>query len=316
MRVVFAGTPEFAAVSLRELLRRGVTPAAVLTQPDRPAGRGRKLVASPVKQVALDHDLSVQQPATLRDEEARAALAALRPDLMIVAAYGLLLPRSVLDVPALGCVNVHASLLPRWRGAAPIQRAIEHGDRQTGICLMQMDAGLDTGPVLARERCDIGPRETAGELHDRLAAIGATLLGESLDALATGALTAEPQPSRGVTYASRLDKNEAWIDWGDDALVIERRVRAFNPWPVTCTALAGARIRIWRAVPVSADSRGAPGTVLRADGDALHIACGTGALSLEEVQLAGGRRMTARDLVNAGRIAVGAVLDEPPDARA
>lgn len=316
MRVVFAGTPEFAAELLRELLSRDADVVGVLTQPDRPAGRGRRLAASPVKQLALECGLQLQQPKSLRNEAARTALATLRPDLLIVAAYGLLLPQAVLDMPRLGCVNVHASLLPRWRGAAPIQRAIEHGDSQTGICLMQMDAGLDTGPVLTRAACDIGPRETAGELHDRLAILGAALLGGSLEEIAAGALRARTQPSSGASYAARLDKKESWIDWRDDAGLIERRVRAFNPWPVACTALAGERIRIWRAAPATLIADGPAGTVLRADRDALLVACGAGVLSVEEVQLAGGRRMAARDLVNAGRVTAGAVLDTRPDASA
>ena len=316
MRIVFAGTPEFAVVSLRELLRGGANVTGVLTQPDRPAGRGRRLAASPVKQLALERGLPVQQPLTLRDAAARAALASLEPDLIVVAAYGLLLPQTVLDMPRLGCVNVHASLLPRWRGAAPIQRAIEHGDLRTGVCLMQMDAGLDTGAVLARRCCDIGKRDTAGDLHDRLAALGASLLAESLPAIEAQSLVAQPQPGDGVTYAARLDKREAWIDWNEDAGQIERRVRAFNPWPVACTSLNGERLRIWRASVDTGVDGTAPGTLTRADRDALVVACGRDALRLEEVQFPGGRRLAAGDAVNGGRFNVGTLLETPPDARA
>lgn len=315
MRVVFAGTPEFAAVSLRALLDAGATLAGVLTQPDRPAGRGRRLTPGAVKRVAMERGLVLQQPATLRDAAARAAVAALQPDLLVVAAYGLILPSSILELPPLGCVNVHASLLPRWRGAAPIQRAIEAGDGETGVCLMRMDTGLDTGAVLASRRLAIGAHETAAGLHDRLAALGADLLTDSLPALAAGALVATPQPSEGVTYAERLRKEEAWIDWSRPADELERRVRAFNPWPVACTGLDGRRLRVWLA-SASAESAGAPpGTVVVADRDRLEIATGEGRLALERLQLPGGKPLAVRDFRNALRVVPGMRLEALADAR-
>ena len=268
---------------------------AVYTQPDRPAGRGRRLVQSPVKQVALKFGIPVEQPVSLRKREPKATLRALIPDLMVVAAYGLILPQSVLDIPTRGCWNVHASLLPRWRGAAPIQHAILAGDDSTGICIMQMEAGLDTGPVLHRAETPIGPEETAGELHDRLAEMGARAL---IDALRSpGPLTPEEQPDDGVTYAAKIDSSDAVIDWTTPAAAIERRVRAFNPWPVARGDVAGETLRIWRAQVRESLNIEAGGVRVVADGTFV-VATGDGALAPLEVQRPGGKRMSARDYLN------------------
>ena len=296
-RIVFAGTPEFALASLTALVGAGRKPVAVLTQPDRPAGRGKKLTASPVKVFAEDQDIPVQQPRTLRDPEAVAALAALQPDLLIVAAYGLILPQDVLDVPTHGCLNVHASLLPRWRGAAPIQAAILAGDVTTGISLMAMTAGLDCGPVFHAEPIEIGAEETAGELHDRLAALGGRVLVERLDAIIAGELEAVPQDEAQATYAPKIDKGDARIDWSLPAAEIVRRIRAYNPFPgAFCFSAPDAgehRIKVWKAT--ATDGEGAPGTVLRCNRDAVIVACGRGAISLDVLQLPGKRRATAQE---------------------
>ena len=297
LRLLFAGTPEFAVPCLRAALE-GSDVLAVLTQPDRPAGRGRQPQMSPVKQVALEHGLAVLQPESLRDAEVQAQLAAFAPDLLVVVAYGLILPQSVLDIPRLGAWNVHASLLPRWRGAAPIQRAIEAGDAQTGVCLMQMEKGLDTGPVLLRATTPILPEDTGGSLHDRLAELGAGVLAEGLARLAAGdAPSPEPQDAARVTYAHKLDKIEARLDWNQPAAVLDRRIRAFTPWPVAEVQLDGERLRIHRAAPV--DAVGAPGSVLAAGREGIVVACGEGALRLEVLQRDGGRAVTAADLLNA-----------------
>jgi methionyl-tRNA formyltransferase len=296
-RIVFAGTPEFALASLTALVEAGRKPVAVLTQPDRPAGRGKKLTASPVKVFAGEHGIPVQQPRTLRDPEAVTAFAALQPDLLIVAAYGLILPQDVLDVPTHGCLNVHASLLPRWRGAAPIQAAILAGDATTGISLMAMTAGLDCGPVFHAEPIEIGPGETAGELHDRLAALGGSLLVERLDAIIAGELRAIPQDDAQATYAPKIDKQDARIDWSLSAPDVVRRIRAYNPFPgafcFTAPDAGEHRIKIWRATAIGGE--GAPGEVLRCDRDAVVVACGSGAISLDELQLPGKRRVTAQE---------------------
>ncbi len=307
MRIVFAGTPEFGLPSLRALLTSAHPVVAVYTQPDRPAGRGRTLRASPVKELALAHGIPVVQPLTLKADAARAGLAAYRPDLLVVVAYGLILPQAVLDLPARGCVNVHASLLPRWRGAAPIQRAILAGDRETGVTLMRMEAGLDTGPMLARATCPIGPADTAADLHDRLAALGGDLLAAKLDALLEGALREEPQDNAQASYAAKLDKAEAPLDWRRSATDLVRQVNAFNPWPVAQTALHGQVLRVWRAERVGGS--GEPGTILQAGRAGVDVACGVDCLRLLEVQLPGGRRIGAADLANRPAPLVGIRLD-------
>ncbi|MGE5450262.1 MAG: methionyl-tRNA formyltransferase [Acidobacteriota bacterium] len=305
MKVAFAGTPEFAREALQAILKAGFTVPLVLTQPDRPAGRGMKLQASPVKQLALEHGIAVAQPTSLKldgkyPDEARAAqqaLLAAQPDVMVVAAYGLILPQWVLDLPRLGCLNIHGSLLPRWRGAAPIHRAIEAGDAQTGITIMQMDAGLDTGDMLLVEKDAIRPDDTTAALHDRLAALGGRLIVEALELAACGGLTATPQPAEGVTYAHKIDKAEAAIDWRLPASVLARRVRAFDPFPGCTFGLGDQTIKLWAAGVV--DASGAPGQVLQAHGDTLVVACGEQALALHTLQRPGGKRVAARDFLHA-----------------
>ena len=299
MRIVFAGTPEFSVPALRAAAGKAEI-VAVYTQPDRPAGRGRGLQPSPVKREALLRGIPVLQPESLKSQLSRDALHALRPDLMVVVAYGLLLPSKILTIPAQGCWNVHASLLPRWRGAAPIQRAIEAGDETTGICLMQMEKGLDTGPVLLSQSLAIGEQETAGQLHDRLAALGAQVLSDGLGLLRAGMRpVAKPQPETGATYAHKLDKAEAKLDWAQPAAVLARKVRAFNPWPIAEASLAGERVRIHAAVPLDTAHAAAPGSVLQAGRDGIDVACGEGALRLRVLQREGGRAITAADYLNA-----------------
>ncbi len=301
MRIVFAGTPEFAVPCLRAAARHQEV-VAVYTQPDRPAGRGRGLMASPVKLEAIERGIPVFQPETLKDPAAQEQLRALQPDLMVVVAYGLILPRAVLEIPTHGCWNVHASLLPRWRGAAPIQRAIEAGDTETGVCLMQMEAGLDTGPVLLSQKTLISDTDTGGQLHDRLAELGAQVLADGLGLLRAGLKpVAQPQPEAGVTYAHKLDKAQARLDWNEDAAALARRVRAFNPWPIAEASLAGERLRIHGAVALADNQGKAPGTVLAASKDGIDIACGQGALRLRVVQREGGKAITAADYLNARR---------------
>jgi methionyl-tRNA formyltransferase len=300
LRLVFAGTPDFAVPCLRACLDSGAEVAAVYTQPDRPAGRGRKLAASPVKQAALDAGVTVEQPATLKDPDAQRRLAGYRPDLLIVVAYGLILPQAVLDIPALDCWNVHASLLPRWRGAAPIQRAIAAGDDETGVCLMRMEAGLDTGPVLLEKRTPIAANETGGSLHDRLSLLGADVLAEGLRrARADDLPTPTPQPDTGITYAHKLDKAEAVLDFSRPAIELERTVRAFDPWPVAVGDIAGERLRIWAATAIDRHHDATPGDVVGADARGLDIACGVGRLRVHSVQRAGGRRIAIADYLNA-----------------
>lgn len=301
-RIAFAGTPEFAARALDALAGFDCDIPLVLTQPARPAGRGMKLMPSPVKQRALAHGLNVAQPDTLKTAELRAPLVEAAPDLLVVVAYGLLLPRAVLDIPRLGCINIHASLLPRWRGAAPIQRAIEAGDAETGVCLMQMEAGLDTGPVLLAQSLPIGPDETGSQLHDRLSDLGAQVLRDALGLLRAGVrLPPHPQPEVGVEYAHKLDKAEAKLDWTQPAEVLARKVRAFNPWPVAEAQVAGERLRIHGAVAVEQAHAAAPGTLLSASRHGLDIACGSGVLRLRVVQREGGKAITAADYLNARR---------------
>ncbi|ALT79503.1 methionyl-tRNA formyltransferase [Paucibacter sp. KCTC 42545] len=314
MRVVFAGTPEFAASALQALLTAGFEVTLVLTQPDRPAGRGMKLQASAVKQVALQHGIAVAQPRSLRldgkfPEEAaaaREALLAAKADVMVVAAYGLILPQWVLDLPARGCLNIHASLLPRWRGAAPIHRAIEAGDAQTGITIMQMDAGLDTGDMLSIERLDIAPADTTASLHDRLAVLGGRMIVEALELAAAGGLRPVPQPAEGVTYAHKIEKAEAQLDWRQNAALLERRLRAFDPFPGGLAHLDGEAIKVWRAEV--AEGSGPQGQVLRVDETGITVACGQQALRLTELQRAGGKRLPAAAFLQAKPIAVGAVF--------
>ena len=299
-RIVFAGTPDFAATILQGLLAKQWPITAVYSQPDRPAGRGRKLQASAVKQVALEYDLPVYQPHTLRKPEAQAELQALQPDLFIVVAYGLILPPAVLAIPRDGCINVHASLLPRWRGAAPIQRAILAGDQETGVSIMQMDKGLDTGPVYHMENLNIEPEMTSAQLHDALALLGAKCLDQSLRRIADDKLTPIAQVTNGVTYAEKISKDEALINWQSSAQAIARQVRAFNPWPVAFTHLNDQRLRIWQAQAVPAvDDKFAPGCVDAVGSDYVSVATVNGSLQIQRLQLAGGKMISVQDLQNA-----------------
>ena len=301
MRIVFAGTPDFAVPCLRAAALRGEV-VGVYTQPDRPAGRGRGLTSSPVKLEALQRGIPVLQPENFRSAESKQILRALQPDVMVVVAYGLILPQSVLDIPQHGCWNVHASLLPRWRGAAPIQRAIEAGDTRTGVCLMQMEKGLDTGPVMLSKAINIEPEETGGQLHDRLADLGAHVLADALGLLrATIHLPPQPQPAEGVTYAHKLDKAEARLDWAQPARVLANKVRAFHPWPVAEAQLQGERVRIHSAIALDENHAAAPGSVLRAGREGIDIACGVGALRLRILQREGGKPIAAQDYRNARR---------------
>ena len=305
-RIVYAGTPEFAVPALAGLIAAGRAPVAVYTQPDRPAGRGRRLTASPVKRLALEAGIPVLQPPSLRSAEAQGDLAALAPDLLIVAAYGLILPPAVLSLPTQGGLNIHASLLPRWRGAAPIQRAILAGDRETGVCLMRMEPGLDTGPVFACEHLRLEADGTAASVHDRLAAMGADLLLERLDAILDGRLTPRPQPEEGVRYAHKIDKGEAWIDWAASAQVIDRRVRAFNPWPVAQTGFDGRILRIHEAQPLPEEPvspEAPPGTILATRPDGVDVATGQGMLRLRVVQLPGRKPIPASAWAHGGDLA-------------
>ena len=297
-RVIFAGTPEFALASLSALVEADIRPAAVLTQPDRPAGRGRRMTASPVKRFAEAQGIPVMQPRTLRDEGVVAELRALEPDVMIVAAYGLILPQNVLDIPTRGCINVHASLLPRWRGAAPIQAAILAGDETTGVCLMSMTAGLDSGPVFVAASLAIAADETAGELHDRLATLGGETLVAKLDGILEKRITAVPQDESAATYAGKIKKQDAHLDWTQSAGDLERRIRAYNPVPgAFFFADESLRVKCWRAVCI-ADFDAKPGTVVASGPDGIDVACGSAGLRLLELQLPGKRRVRAREFAN------------------
>lgn len=304
LRLAFAGTPEFAVPALQALVGSPHAVVGVLTQPDRPKGRGRQLAASPVKLAALECGIPISQPVSLKQEADRADLAGWKTDVLVVVAYGLILPRAVLELPRLGCVNIHASLLPRWRGAAPIQRAILAGDAQTGISIMQMDVGLDTGPVFLERVVPIQPEDTSGSLHDRLAAEGAAALLPVLQGLAAGTAKSAPQGEEGLTYAAKIDKSEALIDWKQPAAEIERKVRAFNPWPVAETRLAGEQLRIYRAavsMEFSQDVGGfasEPGTIVAVRDNSVVVSCGTAALAVSEVQRPGRRPVAAKDLIN------------------
>ncbi|KEQ16606.1 methionyl-tRNA formyltransferase [Endozoicomonas numazuensis] len=308
LRIVFAGTPEFASAHLQAVLDSQAVQdnhhevVAVYTQPDRPAGRGRKLKPSPVKELALQHDIPVFQPLSLKkDEEAREQLAALKPDLMIVVAYGLILPQSVLDIPTYGCINVHGSILPRWRGAAPIQRAIAAGDEESGVTIMQMDKGLDTGDMLIKACCPIHITDKSSDLHDRLIEVGQPALIEAIDAIAKGTITAEKQDDSCACYAHKMSKEEARIDWTQPAEKLDCLVRAFNPWPVATTELEDNAIRVWEAERVEGNSDEAPGTLIKADKSGLDIATAEGILRLTNVQLSGSRAMSVQDLLNSRR---------------
>jgi methionyl-tRNA formyltransferase len=300
MKIIFAGTPQFAASALAALLPEHEI-VAVLTQPDRPSGRGMQLTASPVKQLALKHDLPVLQPVTLKTEEAQREIAALDADVMVVAAYGLILPQAVLDLPRLGCLNIHASLLPRWRGAAPIQRAILAGDAETGITIMQMDAGLDTGDMLQRQACTVAPDDTAATLHDRLAELGASGIVEALRRLPE--LVPVKQDDGAATYAAKLLKSEGRIDWSQSAQQLERAIRAFNPFPVCHATLGDTAIKVWQASPVA--QQGEPGTVLAVDKQGITVACGEDALRLEVLQRPGGKAQPAAQFLQAVPVQAG-----------
>jgi methionyl-tRNA formyltransferase len=297
VKIIFAGTPQFAASALAALLKEHRI-VAVLTQPDRPAGRGMQLVASPVKQLALQHGLPVLQPATLKTEEAQREIAALDADVMVVAAYGLILPKAVLQLPRRGCLNIHASLLPRWRGAAPIPRAIQAGDNETGITIMQMDEGLDTGDMLLRRACPIAPDDTAATLHDKLAATGADCILDALRLLQEGSLAPVRQDDAVATYAAKLLKSEAQIDWRQDARQIERTVRAFNPFPVCHASLNGVAVKIWQAA-LQEGAQGEAGKVLAVDKRGITVACGKDALRLEVLQRPGGKAQPAAQFLQA-----------------
>ncbi|SDK43451.1 methionyl-tRNA formyltransferase [Microbulbifer yueqingensis] len=305
LKVIFAGTPDFAAVHLQGLLDSEHSVIAVYTQPDRPAGRGKKLLASPVKQLALQHDIPVYQPPSLRDEAAQAELASLDADVMVVVAYGLILPQAVLDTPRLGCVNVHASLLPRWRGAAPIQRAIEAGDPESGVAIMQMEAGLDTGPVLVESRCPISPRDTGGSLHDKLARLGGPALLEALTRLADGSAEPQAQDDSRATYAAKISKEEARLDWHRPATELERQIRAFNPFPVCWTTYTDQRgeqrLRVYGAQLERGCHSDAPGTILAADAEGILVACGREALRLQQLQLPGKKALPAEEILKGYR---------------
>ena len=308
MKVIFAGTPDFAAAALKAIAAAGFEIPLVLTQPDRPKGRGMQLAPSPVKQAALELGLRVAQPEKLRNNaEALQMLEEVEADVMVVAAYGLILPQDVLDTPKRGCLNIHASLLPRWRGAAPIQRAIEAGDAETGVCIMQMDIGLDTGDVVSEHRYAIQPTDTANEVHDALMNLGAAAIVADLQQLkAEGRLKSVKQPEEGVTYAQKLSKEEARIDWNESAAVIERKIRAFNPVPAAWVEYQGKPMKIWRAEVVA--QQGRAGEVLSCSADGLVVACGENALKITELQPSGSKRMPIAAFAAGHKIEVGTVL--------
>ncbi len=317
MKIIFAGTPEFAATALASLLAAGHDIVAVYTQPDRPAGRGRKLRASPVKVLAQQAGIDVFQPVTLKDDSVVEQLKLHQADIMVVVAYGLILPPSVLDVPRLGCVNIHASLLPRWRGAAPIQRAILAGDVETGITIIQMDQGLDTGAILHRLTCEINETETGVSLHDKLAKLGGRAINEALEKIANKTLAAEPQEERLACYAQKLTKAEAWIDWRLSAIEIDRKIRAFNAWPVARSYWQGQMMMVWQAKALTGqrDSQAVPGQVVAVSDQGIDVAVAGGVVRLEKLQFSGGKPLFIKDVIKSKSILVGDVLGEPlPDA--
>ncbi|TNI11506.1 methionyl-tRNA formyltransferase [Aeromonas veronii] len=301
LKLIFAGTPDFAARHLAALLSSDHEVVAVYTQPDKPAGRGQKLTASPVKELALAHNLPVYQPASLRKEEAQAELAALGADLMVVVAYGLILPKVVLDTPRLGCINVHGSLLPRWRGAAPIQRSIWAGDAETGVTIMQMDVGLDTGAMIRKVTCPIAADETSASLYDKLAELGPQALVDTINAMAAGETAAEVQDDALANYAEKLSKEEARIDWSMEAVAIERCIRAFNPWPISWFEVADQTVKVWQAAVIDSDHGQPAGTLLKADKQGIDIATGKGVLRLLTLQPPGKKAMSVTDLLNSRR---------------
>ena len=292
MRVIFAGTPDFAAAHLQAILEDNrYQLVAIYTQPDRPAGRGKKITQSPVKKLALANDIQLEQPASLTDIKTQETIARLEADVLIVVAYGLILPQAVLDIPRLGCINVHGSILPKWRGAAPIQRAIEAGDRETGVTVMQMDVGLDTGPMLTTSQCTIDDKETSASLYSKLAVLGAQALINTLEKMRSGTAVGIAQDSTQSSYADKIAKQESLIDWSASVTEIERRVRAFNPFPAAYSLVNGQRIKIWLASADSRDYHGVPGEILSADNDGLLVKCGNGALLISTIQLAGKSKM-------------------------
>jgi len=310
LRIIFAGTPDFAASALSALIQSEHDVVAVYTQPDRPAGRGRKLRASPVKDAALEHNIPVLQPANLKESEAQETLRTFNADVMVVAAYGLILPQVVLDIPRLGCLNIHASLLPRWRGAAPIQRAIAAGDKESGITIMQMNAGLDTGDILLLSPCTIKNSDSGGDLHDRLAEMGASAILDTLKDLDSDRLKPTTQDDSLATYAHKLDKKEAIINWQDSASNIERLIRAFNPWPVAFTYLNDTTLRIWQAQALAENSALKAGTVIACDKNGIDVSCGEGTLRLLKLQPSGSKAMDVASFMNghAKQLPVGSVL--------
>jgi methionyl-tRNA formyltransferase len=311
LKIIFAGTPEFSAVALQALIQSRHRVVAVYTQPDRPAGRGRKLTASPVKELALQHNIPVFQPLSLRDPAEQKILQDLKADIMVVAAYGLLLPLSVLQAPRLGCVNIHTSLLPRWRGAAPIQRAILAGDTQTGITIIQMNEGLDTGEELLKKECAIQAADTSATLHARLADLGATVILRVLDEVASGTAKSLPQDNANATYAKKITKEEAHLHWHESAKTLQQKVQAFNPWPVAYFQLGDQNIRVWQACEIQEDTKKQqPGTILKVSPEGMDIATGENILRLQKLQLPGGKILAVNDILNSRQqdFAVGKVL--------
>lgn len=315
LRVVYAGTPDFAVAGLTELLNSEHHVIAIYTQPDRPAGRGRKIKPGPVKQLALDHDIPVFQPLSLRDAEAQQQLAALKPDLMVVAAYGLILPEVVLNTPRLGCINIHASLLPRWRGAAPIQYSILAGDTESGVTIMQMDKGLDTGDMLLKANCPIDASDCAADLHDKLADLSGPLLLEAISQLAEGNVQPTAQDDSLSTYAPKILKQDACINWNQSATEISLQVRAYNDWPIAYTQFGNERVRVWSAEPLGSNTLAEtkPGTILDCQPGGILVACGNGTLNLKKIQFAGGKALSTRDILNASKVRLqnGDLFDSP-----